>query len=288
MYGHRDVSRGIPMTDIRIRVIPADIKKSLGYDYHLHCWNPKMMKVMTIGVLGGMGPQATNQLCARLTALTPAKSDQEHIPVITYNNPSIPSRMDAVSGTGPSPLPELIRSAKLLQDAGADFLVMPCNAAHFYLDQICAAVEIPMLNMIELAAQYLGERIKVSAVGLLATTATIETRLYADALERRGIQVIVPTQSEQKLVMKAIYGNSGVKAGFVELPSRILRASGDVLIERGAQAILAGCTEVSVALAEEKLDFELVDPMEIVASVAVQKALYGFHRIHGTHIAHAG
>jgi aspartate/glutamate racemase len=142
-----------------------------------------MRNVLTIGVLGGMGPQATNYLCSLITEMTPARTDQEHIPVIAYNNSAIPSRLDAVLRGGPSPVPELVATARKLETAGADFIIMPCNTAHFFIEDVVAALGIPVLDMIELTVQHIrGAMPEVQQVGILASTVHEDRHKSADTV----------------------------------------------------------------------------------------------------------
>jgi aspartate racemase len=236
-----------------------------------------MSTISTIGILGGMGPEATNHMAAMITALTPARRDEDHIPVITFNNPFIPSRVDAILKGSTCPLAELVRTASMLEAAGADFLIMPCNTAHHYFDDITAEISIPMLNMVALAVSEIISR-GYSRVGLLATTATLSTGLYHKRLQETGITVVETDSWEQSEVMTAIFGETGVKAGHKEEPAARLHAVGRRLIENGAQVILAGCTEVSVAFHGNAFNpgLQLIDPMLITAQAAITLAHEGY------------
>ncbi|ALV62187.1 Aspartate racemase [Thermococcus sp. 2319x1] len=222
-----------------------------------------------IGILGGMGPLATVDLFKRIVLKTPAKKDQEHPRIIIYNNPKIPDRTAYILGKGENPLPELIDSAKKLEKWGADFIIMPCNTAHYFADEIQKAIKIPLINMIEETASHV-EALGVKRVGILATTGTIVSGIYQKALEKRGIEALVPSGEDQEKVMKAIY--EGVKAGDIE-PGRKLLLEVAKKLENEVEAIIAGCTEVSVALKPEDLSVPLVDPMDILAEKAVKLAL---------------
>jgi aspartate racemase len=237
----------------------------------------RMSTLSTIGVLGGMGPDATNHMAALITAHTPAHKDQDHIPVITFNNPHIPSRVDAILKGRTSPVPELIRTARVLESAGANFLIMPCNTAHFYVDEISAGINIPILHMVALTVSQIFARSYVT-VGLLATTATLTTGLYHRRFVENGVSVLAPSDEEQEVVMDSIFGRHGIKSGGKQLPFDQLKAVGNSLKRRGAQIILAGCTEVSVAFhgKHDALGFELIDPMAVIAQTAVNLALNGY------------
>jgi aspartate racemase len=234
-----------------------------------------MNEPLTIGILGGMGPEATNRLCALITAATPARRDQDHVPVITYNNPRIPDRVRGVYGEGRSPVPELTRTARVLEDAGADMILMPCNLAHFFIREIQAAVRVPVLDIIEETVGFVVARHPHSrAAGLLASTPTIRCGLFENAFRRHGVRVIAPDDAEQeRKVMGAIYGPEGIKSGRKTRPRALLRDAAQGLASAGADVIIAGCTEVPLVLSQEDVGVPVIDPLEVVARVAVRLAL---------------
>ncbi|BAD84693.1 aspartate racemase [Thermococcus kodakarensis KOD1] len=227
------------------------------------------MPERVIGILGGMGPLATADLFRRIVERTPARRDQDHPRIIIYNNPKIPDRTAFILGNGPDPRPELIASAKKLESWGADFIIMPCNTAHFFAETIQRAINIPLVSMIEETAKKI-ESMGLRKVGLLATDGTIKGMVYHRALLKRGIHIAVPNKKDQGLVMKAIY--EGVKAGNLELGRELLLKVAKKL-ERRSEGIIAGCTEVSVVLKSEDLNVPLIDPMDVIAERAVKLAL---------------
>jgi aspartate racemase len=239
-----------------------------------------MSFVSTIGVLGGMGPEATNRLCALITELTPVSKDQDHIPVITFNNSLIPERVGAIAGKTKSPLPEMIRTARVLEQAGADMLLMPCNLAHYFIDEVQREIRVPLLNMIEETVKHVVARYpNVRKVGLLASTQTIKHGLYHRSFAQSQRDVLSPEASEQESkVMEAIYGPEGIKCGHKDVPRAMLMEAALKLAEAGAQLMIAGCTEVSLVLERGLLPFPVVDPMEIIARVAIEKARAGYGR----------
>lgn len=227
------------------------------------------MPERVIGILGGMGPLATADLFRRIVEKTPAKRDQDHLRIIIYNNPKIPDRTAFILGNGPDPRPELIASARKLEECGADFIIMPCNTAHFFAETIQRAINIPLVSMIEETARRI-EEMGLRKVGLLATDGTIKGMVYPRALLKRGVHIAVPNKKDQELVMKAIY--EGVKAGNLELGRELLLKVAKKL-ERRSEGIIAGCTEVSVVLKPEDLTVPLIDPMDVIAERAVKLAL---------------
>ncbi len=222
-----------------------------------------------IGILGGMGPLATAELFRRIVVKTPAKRDQDHPRIIIYNNPKIPDRTAFILGNGEDPRPELIASARKLESWGADFIIMPCNTAHFFAETIQKAIRIPLVNMVEETAKVVRE-MELRKVGLLATDGTIKGLVYHRALLKYGVQIAVPNKVDQERVMRAIY--AGVKAGNLELGRKLLLGVAKKL-ERRSDGIIAGCTEVSVALRQEDLSVPLIDPMDVIAGKAVRLAL---------------
>lgn len=225
-----------------------------------------------VGILGGLGPMATVDLFRRIVEFTPAKTDQEHLRIIIDCNPQIPDRTKAILHGGPDPTPELIATANNLAKAGADFIVIPCNTAHYFLDRVKKEVNIPIVNMIEETAHYLKSNYPdVKCVGLLATSGTIRSNLYQKALEKVGINVLA---GDEKKIMEAIYGEEGIKAGNLgEKPKKLLKEAAQELIARGAQIVIAGCTEISLVLGERDIPVPLVDPLTVLAKTAVELAL---------------
>ncbi|HNR64929.1 MAG TPA: amino acid racemase [Atribacterota bacterium] len=169
------------------------------------------MKEKIIGILGGMGPEATIDLFQKIVRSTPAKKDQEHIRIIIDNNLKIPDRTKAILYNGENPLPELIKTAQNLERAGADFIIIACNTAHYYLHKIQKTVNIPIFNMMQETALYIHHTFpSLKQVSLFATEGTIHTGLYQAYLDNFAIETLVPTQTEQKELMEIIYG---VKSG---------------------------------------------------------------------------
>ncbi len=224
-----------------------------------------------IGILGGMGPEATIDLFYKIIKFTPAEKDQDHLRIIIDNNPKIPDRTAAILGKGEDPLPALRESARNLEKAGADFIVIPCNTAHYFLSSIQKNVKIPVLNMIEEAASETQQRIpQIKKVGLLASIGTYKTEIYHQQFKKFNIEVIYPNEKDKEEVMKAIYA---VKAGDLsdEVKGNILKIV-QKLIDKGAEAIIAGCTEIPLILKEGDVSVPLIDPTQILAKVAIQKA----------------
>ncbi|MGI6620538.1 MAG: aspartate/glutamate racemase family protein [Bacillota bacterium] len=221
----------------------------------------------TIGIVGGMGPEATCDLYLKIIRNTPAEKDQDHFRVIIDSNPKIPDRTAFIIGQGPDPRPILIETARNAERAGASFLAMPCNTAHYFHEDVKEAVSIPVLHMMDEVASYL--KGKVDQVGILASAGTLRTGLYEKALSAVGITAIAPGEDDQKRVMESIYL---VKAGKLEPAREIILEQGKLLADRGAQAVIAGCTEIPLILKQGDLAVEVVDATDILAKACVRFA----------------
>jgi len=226
---------------------------------------------LTVGVLGGLGPEATLDLFAKVLAHTPAERDQDHLHLIIDNDPSVPNRNEAVAGTGPSPGPQLAAMARRLEAAGADFLVMPCNAAHAFQDAIEGAVRIPFVSIVEEAVADACARAPDGVrVGVLAAAGALDAGLYQQAFARRGIDVLVPTGAAREAFMTLLYRIKGGDKG--EPVRRGMRALADSMAAQGAAAVVAGCTEVPLVLGQDDLALPLVDATDALARAAVALA----------------
>ncbi|WP_027406776.1 aspartate/glutamate racemase family protein [Anaerovibrio sp. RM50] len=225
--------------------------------------------VKTIGIIGGMGPMATVDLMKKIILATPASCDQEHIPMLVDNNCMVPDRTKAIKGMGPSPVPEMMKSAKRLVAGGADFLIMACNTAHYFLPEILPHINIPVVSIIDVAVASIKEK-GYKSVGLLATSGTISTKLYQRALEDNGIKCITPAAEKQHFVDDMIY--DGVKANNENYDTTVVRNLLKEMKEQGAEAFILGCTEVPVAVTMYNLEGIFIDSTDELAKAAVKFA----------------
>jgi aspartate racemase len=226
-----------------------------------------------IGILGGMGPQATIDLYQKILNLTQARTDQEHLRVLIWSDPTIPDRTAAILGSGVDPTPQLVHGARILVGGGADCIVIPCNTAHYFAKAIQEAVDIPVLNMIKATAEVVASGMPAGApVGILASTGTLKSNLYQRALSEKGIEYVIPDELQQVELMNAIFDARGIKAGFVDEHNRE-RVLGVLshLRSRGAQGFIAGCTELPLVLSVSDVP-DLFDPTEIMARAAISFA----------------
>ena len=225
----------------------------------------------TIGVVGGMGPWATLDFFEKVLRATPVRRDQEHLRLIIDNNPKIPDRGPAILGDGEDPTPALVATARNVEAAGADLIVIPCNTAHYFYQAIQAAVRVPVVHIMQEVAGAASRRFpRIGRVGLLATRATVATGLYQDAFRPLGAAVVVPDQSGQEVIDRLIYA---IKAQGVDDALRSAGvAVGRGLNRAGAEAMILGCTELPLVLGEDTLGLPILDSNLILAEVAVRLA----------------
>ncbi len=221
-----------------------------------------------VGIVGGMGPEATADLYGKIIAGTPAATDQLHVPVVMVADPRIPDRSEAILADGEDPLPYLVRAAQRCVAAGADFIIMPCNSAHYFLERMQEEVEVPIIDMVEELARHLhDEHPEVRAAGLMATTGTVRSGLYERRLHEVGIDLVLPDERDQDEIMQCIYE---IKSGSRERARKGFDAVARRLIQRGAQVIIAGCTEIPLGLqAGDVAPVPYLDATLVLSRVAV-------------------
>lgn len=225
-----------------------------------------------VGILGGMGPAATVDFYAKLIAATPAGRDQDHLPVVIWSDPRVPDRTAALTGDGPDPTPVLWAGIEGLAEAGVRLLAVACNTAHAFVAPLAEAAGLELVSIIDVTVADLASSPGAGArVGLLATAGTVDSKLYHHACQRVGIEVVAPDPQQQNAVTEAIAAVKAGRAGAVE--SATVNAVIDTLGGRGAQAVIAGCTEIVLALgATANSTIPVVDPAELLAREVVRRA----------------
>jgi len=232
------------------------------------------MREKIVGILGGMGPEATIDMFQKIVDATPAVENEEHLRIIIDNNPKLPSRQDAILRGGPSPVPEMIKSGKLLADAGADFIILGANTAHWFQPEMQRGVPIPILHIIEETVQYVKTALpEVRTVGILATTGAMKTGMFPKEFEKAGITALTPDEAQQTAVMDAIMDFK--RHGSLDGPRKALLDAAGSLKSRGALAIVMGCTEIPIFLKGADAGVPLIDPNIILADVVVHYARGG-------------
>lgn len=225
-----------------------------------------------VGVIGGVGPMATVYYMQRVIEMTKAGCDQEHINMLVFNDCDIPDRTAFITEkSSDNPLPVMVEDAKRLEAAGCEFVVIPCNTAHYFYDELEQAVEIPVVNIVEETIRYAKARVQdLSCVGIMATTGTIVTGTYQKYAERAGLSFAVPDENEQNLLMQIIY--DGVKAG-KPVPRADFDRVANHLRAKGAQCLILGCTELSVLKRDLPInDPDVLDSIDVLASETVRRS----------------
>lgn len=219
-----------------------------------------------LGVLGGMGPQATNTFYQRIIDRTQAETDQEHLRVLIWSDAKIPDRTAGIlGGREEEVFSQLLADAQLLERAGCTVLAIPCNTSHYFADRLQAQLQVPIIHMIREtvhAIQAAGKH----RVGILATDGTVKTGIYQKELEAAGLEAVTLPESLQKVVMSIIYdeikrGETGSREKFAEVDSYLRSV--------GCDCAILGCTELSVYRSLHSLPPYYIDAMEVLAEQAI-------------------
>ncbi|MEM1171593.1 MAG: amino acid racemase [Cyanobacteria bacterium P01_H01_bin.35] len=235
------------------------------------------------GIIGGVGPLAHIEFERRLIAFNAergAVSDRDYPVWILINATDIPDRTQSLLGKLPDCTPWLVKYGKMLQMAGANFLVITCNTAHGFYEKVQPQLDIPWIHLMNTTAAFIKSYYPESQrVGVLATTGTLQAKLYHNSLSALGLNVIAPPLDSQlqQNVMNAIYNPVwGIKATGIEIlpePISILDNAMTWLEEQGAELVIAGCTEISVVLKKLKCNALIdIDPLDILANLTLDLA----------------
>jgi aspartate racemase len=231
----------------------------------------------TIGVLGGMGPEATLDCFGKIIKNTPAKTDQDHLRVVIDSNPAIPDRIAAIVGDGESPVPALIAECRVLEKAGADFIIIPCVTVHVFLSEIQAHSQLPILSIIDAVAGAVCRKIpEARTIGLMGTIATIQGGLFQKRLAEESINTLLPDSAAQAKIIDAIKDIKDIRSPRTrsEITAALIEAARSLINKKpeGARAIIAGCTEIPLALGQEHLPVPYFDALTILARAAIRRA----------------
>lgn len=254
-----------------------------------------MRQQRLIGIVGGLGPFAhidfERKLLDAARRLVGARRDQDFPQWVLSSIPQTPDRTEAFFGEAEDPTPVLLRSLERVQGAGADFAVVSCNTAHLFLERVRDQSPVPIISLIEVTADEAARIAPRGSVGLLATSGTLRSRLYHDPLEARALRSVSPFDLEdgaalqRRNVMEPIYGpfvdgrhqGGGIKTdgGSTEARALLEEAAGRLVADGGADVLIAGCTEIPLALeGTEVAGRPLLDPARVLAKAAVRYA-YG-------------
>jgi len=201
-----------------------------------------------IGILGGMGPEATAFFLTEFVKCRHATCDQEHVPIIALSCPDIPDRSSYLLSGGISPLPKLQEYVSLLESSGAKCIVIACNTAHFWLKDLNFQPSTTVIDMIKCTVNSIIKR-KIKNICILATDGTINSKLYQNSLSRYGVRFTVPNKEQQKYVMSSIYQiKSGLNVDVMGFADAVINP----LQSEGVDCFLMGCTELPILLRKLK------------------------------------
>ena len=228
-----------------------------------------------IGVIGGMGPLATADFFTKVievaTATSAATADADHVPLLIHSVPQLPSRTAAILAGGESPLPALRAVRDRLLNAGAIALAMPCNTAHYWYDALTADCRVPFLHIVDAVCDELASTVAAGAtVGIIATRATLVSRVYHARLEQRGYRIVVP--NDETMASAVLPSIDKVKAGATVSAGNLLEPVVAALLAGTADAMVLACTETPLALAaiESPLAARCVDSNLALARACVR------------------
>ncbi|MCX8095672.1 MAG: amino acid racemase [Caldisericia bacterium] len=227
------------------------------------------IKEKIIGVIGGMGPEATLDLFYKIIKNTKANKDQEHIHLIIDNYPQIPDRTAYLLGKGENPLPYILKSAKNLENLGVSAICMPCNTAHYFLDEIRKNLSVPFISIVESVIEEIKENYKeIKNVGLVATKGTIIGKVYENPLKEEGYKVIIRDDLLDD-VMNIIYS---IKGGKIKENKDSFMKIVEEYIKSGSEIIIAGCTEIPLLLQFINTKIPIIDSTLCLAMKVIKFA----------------
>ncbi len=225
-----------------------------------------MKKVL--GVIGGMGPEATAYFYEEVIAHTKAERDQDHIDMVILSHASMPDRTAAIlSGDDRGIMQSMERSVRMLENCGVQNIAIPCNTSHYFYDRIQGLTQIPVINMPGESVSYICRLYPQAVrVGIMATDGTLRTGIYANVLQEAGLVPVVPGVQAQKAVMSLIYDD--IKTGRDGDPAKFEQAYRD-LTEQGADLVILACTEISVYKKKHTIPANCLDAMDVLVRESV-------------------
>ena len=223
-----------------------------------------------LGVIGGMGPEATSYFYDEVIEHTVASRDQEHLDMVIISQASMPDRTHAILTGNDRRLLEVMREdAQALESLGCTCIAIPCNTSHYFYDKIQGFTSVPIITMPREAVREAVEARGARRVGVMGTDGTIRSGLYARECERAGVECVVPTPERQADVMSLIYDD--VKAGR-RADMRKLERAVDELCRRGCDVVILACTELSVARRRHGAPAACLDAMDVLVRESILRA----------------
>lgn len=224
-----------------------------------------------LGVLGGMGPEATSYYFEEIVAHTQAEKDQEHIDMVILNQATLPDRTHAIlTGDEEGFLDKFIASAKTLESLGVENIAIPCNTSHYFYEAVQSEIKVPIIHMIRETIQYAKENFAdTQKIGILATNGTVKSGVYHRECEALGVEAIVPSAANQEEVMSLIYDE--IKKGKPATPAKFQKAYDD-LMAAGSDVVILACTELSVFKKSHEIPANVLDAMDILVKESITRS----------------
>lgn len=222
---------------------------------------------MKLGIVGGMGPMATVYFMELIVNMTKAACDSEHLEMLVYNCPAIPDRTEYILGKSEdSPLPKMLEIIEQMKQQGVDYVAIPCMTAHYFYDAL-SEVGLPVIHGLRETALEL-KNAGVTKAGLMATDGTISSGIFQGILEEQGIEIVIPDTEHQAKIMSIIYDD--IKAGVMPPYKKVKEIKKYFLNTEGAQAVILGCTELSLLKREYELGEGVIDTLDVLAKKSLQ------------------
>ncbi|WP_084246499.1 aspartate/glutamate racemase family protein [Planomicrobium okeanokoites] len=229
------------------------------------------MEKKTLGIVGGVGPLATMFIGEMIVRRTKAAKDQDHVNSIITNNTRIPDRTAFIMGRSEdNPVPVMIDDMAKLSSIGAEIIIIPCNTAHTFYDELEMGSPVPVIHMIRETMKRAAQQGAVK-VGVLATTGTVTSKVYQQAANEYGLEPVLPIPEIQEKVMSIIYDN--VKAG-KNADKDTWREIVNHMENQGCDRVVLGCTELSIVKKEMDLPDFYLDSLIVLAETAILSCGY--------------
>lgn len=234
-----------------------------------------MISNKRVGIIGGMGTQAGANLFQKLIDLSPADNDQGFMEVLIHSNSQIPDRTRAIVYGEESPLREMTRSIDLMNKCGVELLLLACNTVYYYYDEFVAYTNARVLNPIHLLREYVVEN-GYQKIGILGTTGTMTANTFGNELRRYDKEIIkLDSWEQENLFMESVYGKNGLKSSTISQEAiDKMHDAVKLLIGRGAEIIVGGCSEISIAIQQDDIPVPYIDTMDLMARKAIEECYY--------------
>ncbi|WP_256208816.1 aspartate/glutamate racemase family protein [Paenibacillus sp. CF384] len=226
-----------------------------------------------LGVLGGMGPKATSVFIDQIIESTVADRDQDHIDMVILNHASLPDRTHVILENSPEQFLQMIeKDIRLLEYAEVSNIAIPCNTAHYYVDEMQQMTQIPIINMVEESIKVIHEAYGDGCkVGILATNGTLHSGIYSESARKHKLVPHLPSDAMQQDIMNMIYKD--IKRGVQIDPQELEDIIHQLITEDGCQCIIIACTELSIVPLSEGTKQHCVDAMDVLVKRSIELSL---------------